>query len=231
LSTAAVVPPNSSSLLRHAPRLTAKARRLLTVVNLHFAGLAALAVIVLYLVAHLVFVMQQLSSHSDDALSQERTQLIAAQLAAKPLRGLDTKLAESTKEADRFYQKRLPYAISEVLAELGALTKKEGVRLTRIQYGYAPILSGASALTEVRMDVNVSGEYRPMVQFINAAERDKLFFVIGSINFTGQQTGQVNLRLRLTTYQRAPVGNETTAELPAIDATGASATPVVGAKR
>jgi type IV pilus assembly protein PilO len=42
------------------------------------------------------------------------------------------------------------------------------------------------------------------VQFINAVERDRQFFVINGINLTGQQTGQVNLRMHLTTYLRGP---------------------------
>ena len=46
-------------------------------------------------------------------------------IAAKPLRGLDAKLASTTEEADRFYRERLPSTDSEVAAELGALTKKE----------------------------------------------------------------------------------------------------------
>jgi len=54
------------------------------------------------------------------------------------------------------------------------------------------------------MDAIISGDYRPVVQFINALERDKQFFVINGINLTGQQTGQVNLRLRMTTYLRDP---------------------------
>jgi type IV pilus assembly protein PilO len=202
MSTNAVIPPpNSSSLMRHVPRLTARARALLTAMNLHFAGVAALMVIVLYLIAHMVYVMQSLKSNNDDALAQQHVQLIAAEIAARPLRGLDTKLVVSTKDAEAFYSKRLPYATSEVVAELGALTKAQGVHLTRAQYAYSPVLSGDSALTEMRIDAGVSGDYRPIVQFINAAERDKLFFVINGINLTGQQTGQVSLRMRLTTYR------------------------------
>lgn len=211
MSTAVVVPPpNSSSLLRHVPRLTARARSLLTVVNLHYAGVAVLSVVVLYLVAHLIFVTQELSSNNAEAFAQQRTQLTAAQVAAKPLRGLDAKLTDSTAEANRFYEKRLPYAYSQVAAELGSLTKREGVRLSRVQYSQNPILAGSgdAALTEVNMDASISGDYRPIVQFINAAERDKMFFVVRGINFTGQQTGLVNLRLRMTTYLRMPQAGE-----------------------
>jgi type IV pilus assembly protein PilO len=117
MSSAAVVPPpNSSSLLRHVPRLTERARALLTAMNLHFAGVAALLVVVLYLALHLVIVSQSLASRNDDALYQQNAQLIAAQAAAKPLRGLDAKLVESTHDADAFYAARLPYATSQVAA-------------------------------------------------------------------------------------------------------------------
>jgi hypothetical protein len=220
MSTAVVMPPpNSSSLQRRVPRLTARARALLTAMNLHFAGVAALAVLALYGVVHLVFVLQGLKANDAEALDQQRVELRSAELAAMPLRGLDKKLLVSTADADAFYARRLPYAISEVAAELGALTKREGAHMTRIQYAYAPVLSGSDALTEVKMDASVSGDYRPIVQFINALERDKVFFVINGINLTGQQTGQVNLRLRITTYLRAPRAGEMTEEvLPAEDA-------------
>jgi hypothetical protein len=214
MSSAAVIPPpNSSSLQRRVPRLTARARALLTEMNLHFAGVAALAVLALYFVVHLVLVVQGLKAHDAAAIDQQRVELRSAELAAKPLRGLDKKLEVSTADADAFYAKRLPYAVSEVAAELGALTKREGVHQTRTQYSYAPVLSGTDALTEVKMDASVSGDYRPIVQFINALERDKVFFVVNSINLTGQQTGQVNLRLRMTTYLRAPKAGEITEEV------------------
>ncbi len=187
---------------------------MLTAMNLHFAGVAALVVLDLYLAAHLLFVWQGLNALNDTALEQQAAQLRAAEIAAKPLRGLDTKLVDSTQAADAFYRARLPYATSQVAAELGALTPREGVHLTRVQYAYSPVLSGSDALTEMRMDAGISGDYRPVVQFLNAAERDRLFFVITGINLTGQQTGQVNLRIRLTTYLRAPQGNEMVQDLP-----------------
>jgi type IV pilus assembly protein PilO len=204
MSTAAVIPPpNSSSLQGQKPKLTERVRDLLTAMNLHFAGVAALGVIVLYLCIHMIIVWRQLSARNDDAMNQQRVQMTAAQIAAKPLRGLDTKLVKSTADADAFYATRLPYGYSEVAAELGVLTKKANVHLGQVHYPQGPV-PGIPALTEVRMDAIIAGDYRPIVQFINAVERDKQFFVITGINLTGQQTGQVNLRLRMTTYLRDP---------------------------
>jgi hypothetical protein len=210
----AAPPPNSSSLERRVPRLTARARAMVTAMNLHFAGVAVLVLLDLYLIVHLIFVWQGLKTNNADALDQQRVQLIAAQMAAKPLRGLDTKLVKSTADADAFYQQRLPYADSQVLAEIGALTRRTGVHWTHAQFAYLPVLSGNDALTQVSIDASVSGDYRPVVQFVNAVERDKIFFVINGVNLTGQQTGQVNLRLRLTTYLRPPNPDELTAEMP-----------------
>ncbi len=212
-SAVTIPPPNSSSLMRHLPRLTARARNLLTVTNMHFAGIAALLVLNLYLIAHLVFVAQSLNSNNADALASQRASLVAADIAAKPLRGVDTKVAASQEGADRFYVERLPYEYSQFLAELGVLTKKHNVRLTRAQYLPKPLLTGAASLNEVRIDATISGDYRPVVEFINAVERDRMFFLINSITLTGQQTGQVNLRLRMTTYKRSASIDESTKDL------------------
>ena len=149
------------------------------------------------------------------ASAQSLITLRTAEVAAEPLRGLDAKLAQATSDADAFYQRRLPESYSQTAAELGALTKAQKVRLIRVSYAPAPVLPGTSGeLTEVRMDASLSGDYRPLVQFINSLERDKTFFLITGVTLTGQQTGVVNLRLRLTTYLRGrAIGNapETTA--------------------
>jgi type IV pilus assembly protein PilO len=215
---AMIPPPNSALPERTVPRLTERARAMVTALNLHLAGVAVLVLLNLYLLVHLIFVWQGLSANNADALDQQRVQLIAAQISAKPLRGLDTKLVASTHDANEFYLTRLPYADSEVVAEIGRLATKAGVRWTHAQYSYNPVLKGNDALTEIGIDASVSGDYRPIVEFINSVERDKLFFVIHGINLTGQQTGQVNLRIRLTTYLRPANTNELPVEMPAVTA-------------
>jgi hypothetical protein len=214
--TATVPPPSSSSLLRHAPRLTARARALLTAVNLHYAGVAALLVIVLYMVMHLLFLSRALTDHNADALEHQQVLLKTARLQALPLRGIDAKVAASTQDADAFYADRLPYAESQVLTEIGHQTQKSNVRWANAQYAQLPVLSGDYALTELNMDASVSGDYRPIVEFINSLERDKLFFLVRGISLSGQQTGMVNLRIRLTTYLRAPNAKEAASQQPVI---------------
>jgi type IV pilus assembly protein PilO len=184
-------------------------RALLSPLNLHWSGVGLLALVNLYLLAQMGFLWQTSSRHNTDAIAQQRIQLKTAGMAAQPLRGLDAKLARATQEADRFTRQRLPASDSEVAAELGVLTKKQAVRLTRAQYTHSTVLAGTpNQLTEVRIDATLSGDYRPLVQFINSLERDKLFFVINTLTLTGQQSGTVNLKVGMKTYEQGVVAQD-----------------------
>jgi type IV pilus assembly protein PilO len=183
---------------------SALAKNWLSPLNLHWAGVGLLALVNLYLLVQMALLWHGEKSYNADARAEQSIELKTAELAAVPLRGLDAKLATATEESDHFYRERLPGSYSEVAAELGTLTKRVGVRLVRVQYLPATVLAGSNAqLNEVRMDATLSGDYRPLVIFMNSLERDKMFFVIKQVTLTGQQTGTVSLRLRLTTYLRA----------------------------
>jgi type IV pilus assembly protein PilO len=191
-----------------------KGRKLATLLNLHIAGAVVLGLVNLYLLVHMAFAWHAANGDNAQALADQTVAMKTAEIARQPLEGLDEKLAQATKDADKFSKQRLPFADSEVAAELGALAKKQGVKLTRANYAYAPVLEGtAGELTEAKMDVSLSGDYRPLVLFVNALERDKMFFLITGMTLTGQQSGTVGLRLRLTTYLRSPVGTETTEKI------------------
>jgi hypothetical protein len=186
-----------------------KARRLGTLLNLHIAGVVVLGLVSLYLLAHMAFAWRAATSDDAAALASQTIAMKTAEIGRRPLEGLDEKLAQATKDADKFYKQRLPFANSEVAGELGALAKKQGVKLIRVQYAYSPVLPGtAGELTEARMDASLSGDYRPLVLFVNSLERDKMFFLITGVTLTGQQSGTVGLRVRLTSYLRSPVGIE-----------------------
>jgi hypothetical protein len=186
-----------------------KARRLGTLRTLHIAGVVVLGLVNLYLLAHMAFAWRAANSDNAAALADQTIAMETAKIARQPLEGLDEKLTQATKDADKFYKQRLPFSTSEVIGELGGLAKKQGVKLIRVQYAYSPVLPGmAGELTEARMDASLNGDYRPLVLFVNALERDKMFFLITGVTLTGQQSGTVGLRIRVTTYLRSPVGTE-----------------------
>jgi type IV pilus assembly protein PilO len=204
-----------------------RVRAVLTPLNLHFAGVAVLVLVNLYLLIHLGLAWSVAHSQDADALAQQRVQLKTAQIASLPLQGLDGKLAKSTEQANDFYKRRLPYAESKVVGELGALAKQENVRLQGVQYLHSPVPEDPS-LTGLQMDARLSGDYRPLVEFLNALERDKQFFLIDGVGLTGQQSGTVNLRLRLTTYLRTPQGAERADEVPATQSETQTGTAAAG---
>jgi type IV pilus assembly protein PilO len=218
-----------------------KGRKLATLLNLHIAGVAVLGLVNLYLLAHMAFAWRAARGDNAQALADQTVTMKTAEIAKQPLEGLDEKLAQATKDADKFYTQRLPYANSEVVGELGSLAKKQGVKLTRAAYAYTPVLEGtAGELTEEKMDASLSGDYRPLVLLVNALERDKMFFLITGMTLTGQQSGTVGLRLRLTTYLRSPVGTESSEKsgaeadgdaAGAVDGVGATSAPAAGGRR
>jgi hypothetical protein len=178
-------------------------RQWATPLNLHWAAVGLLVLLNVYLLVHLFVLWHLSTTFNSAAMEQQRTELRIATVAAQPLRGLDDKLAEATRDADNFYAARLPRSYSEVASELGGLTHKAGVKLTGAQYTPGAVLPNTPGqLTELDIDARLSGDYRPLMLFVNSLERDKMFFLIRAVTFNGQQSGNVNLRIQLTTYLR-----------------------------
>ncbi|SEC25329.1 hypothetical protein [Terriglobus roseus] len=177
-------------------------RKALSVLNLHFAAAAALLLLCLYLGVRLFLVSGSTGTQGDEAIVIAQSRVAAAELAAKPLRGVDTKLGESETEATRFYEGRLPYAYSDVATSIGAIAKASNVRWSRASYVQTVPTNG---VTELRIDGSVSGEYRNVAEFINAVERSRSFFLIQNLALSGAQGGLVNLQLRIGTYIREPM--------------------------
>ncbi|MGI4855174.1 MAG: GspMb/PilO family protein [Janthinobacterium lividum] len=173
-----------------------------SLLNLHIAGAIALLLVCVYLGFKLFLISGSTGAQGEAAIAAAQSRVATAELAARQLRGLDGKLLASDSEAARFYADRLPYAYSDVAAQLGVLSKRTGVRLSRASYVAAPSVDGA---TELRIDASVTGEYRSLAQFVNGLERDKSFFLIENMALSGAQNGLVNLQMRIGTYIREPI--------------------------
>jgi type IV pilus assembly protein PilO len=171
----------------------------LSALQWHFVVVTLLLVVNLFLLVRLAVAWTQSGSEQQDRIAQQRTALKAAQLQTAPLRGLDVLVGRASSASAAFYQTRIPATYSAVAGELGKLANEQKVRLTRVQYTEAPPDQG---LVEVRIDANLTGDYAALVRMISSLERDKIFFIINGLTFTGQQTGTVSLRMRVTTYLR-----------------------------
>lgn len=165
----------------------------------HYIGLAVLGLLVLGLAIRLGLDWAVTNASSDNALVNKQIELKTLEVQTAPLRGLDRRVVESRKQIEDFYAGRIPANYSSIAAEVGNLSVKSGVHLTGMQYTQG---STAGDLTEISLDARINGDYQQIMHFVNGLERDKTFFIIRAMAFTGQQGGLVGLRLRVSTWMR-----------------------------
>lgn len=185
-------------------RAPAWTRVRITARHWHYGLVVLLCVVNLVLGVRLVYAWRRAQVGNAAHLQQREAEYRAVQLKTMPLRGLDKKIPQAQQDEQNFYDRRFPATYSKVLEELGSLAVKNNVMLSRVQYEQGKLGDGVYGL---RMNASLTGDYTPIVRFINDLERDKVFFRIDGIALNGQQGGVVSLRMLLTTYLRAPAPN------------------------
>jgi type IV pilus assembly protein PilO len=206
-----------------SPMSTTWRERLASPLTWHFAGVAILLVLTIALAIRLGLDWAAMDSHSSDVLAGKQVELKALELQTAPLNGLDQRVEKSREQMHTFDEKRIPADYSSISSRIGDLEVASGVRLSRVQYTQGKPDSG---LTEISMDAGISGDYSAIMRFVNSVERDRIFFIIRAMTLTGQQSGQVNLRMQLSTWLRpedVPIGLPATPEPGESPATPATA--------
>jgi type IV pilus assembly protein PilO len=176
----------------------------ITAKHWHYGAIILLLLLNLTLGVRLIFAWNRAKQGDAANIAASQSQYRAMKLKTTPLKGLDKKIDRAKRDQQAFYDKRFPANDSQVLTELGSLAVKNNVLLSRAQYGYRKPQQG---LVEMQIEANLSGDYAPIVRFINGLERDKLFFLINGVALNGQQSGVVSLRMHLTTFLRADTAN------------------------
>ena len=162
--------------------------------------LAAVVLLALDLAAGL-FLLSPLGrsrrAHQED-YDRLRVSLKSKMSESLPLRGMDQKLGQAETDLAGFYRDRFPAHASAIPEELGKLASANGVRVTEVRY--TSEAAGQAGLQRVSMDATLAGDYLQVAKFINALERDRMFFVIDEVTLNEQQGGFVRLQLKLQTY-------------------------------
>jgi len=161
-------------------------------------AMSALGVLDLVLVGFLFSPWALRPGVREQSLQQAESEFGSKQKEVGPLLGMDKKLNTAQKELAAFYQNRLPQRNSAIVAELGKLAVQNGVQLAGAKYEQKPAPLGG--LTQMKIDAGLEGEYVNTVKFINAVERDRMFFILDKVELNSQQGGSVQLRLQLETY-------------------------------
>ena len=161
-----------------------------------------IAVLGLLIVACLVYILSP-AGRSRQAREREyqdlQTEVLAKRKEVLPTRGMDEKLKQASVDIDSFYANRFPAQYSTVTEELGKVAGETGVHLLAVKYDDkdAPV----EGLRKLNIELALSGSYLQEVKFMNALERDKLFFLIDGVSL-GEQQANVRLQLKLETYLR-----------------------------
>jgi type IV pilus assembly protein PilO len=134
-------------------------------------------------------------------LDQLNAELVAKTKQVLPLQNLPDKVVLASHQISEFYKQRFPSQNFEIPAELGKLTSASGVAIEQVKYKEKE--EGPGKLYPVEIEADLSGSYTSLAKFINAVERDQMFFIINSITLGGEPQGPVKLSVKLEAYLKA----------------------------
>jgi type IV pilus assembly protein PilO len=133
-----------------------------------------------------------------EELDRLQTELAAKTLQVAPLKDLPHKVDLAGVQIADFYKKRFPAEDSEIVDRLDKLASANGVTILQSQYKRKD--EGAGKLRPVEIQADLSGNYSSLARFINALERDEMFFIIDGVTLGGEQQGPVKLDVKLEAY-------------------------------
>lgn len=131
-------------------------------------------------------------------MNQLQSELTVKTRQVAPLKDLPRKVNIASQEIGDFYKKRFPSENSQILTEIGKLASANGVRIE--QGRYKPGETVTVGLQQINMEYDIAGNYTSLARFINAVERDEMFFIIDSVSLGGDPQGPVKLGVKLETY-------------------------------
>lgn len=136
-------------------------------------------------------------------------QLVRRQIEAKkhvviPPDQVQQRVDEAGKQIAAFYKDRIPAEASAITDRLGKLAGQAGVHLLGARYD--TLDSSLPGLRQVHIDAALSGNYVQEVKFINALERDPMFFIVDRVSLGEQGAGQVRLQVSVETFMQGGAG-------------------------
>jgi len=118
----------------------------------------------------------------------------------EPLTNLPDKVQAANRQITDFYKKRFPTQDSQIATEFGKLAAANAVTIEQATYQVKVKDEETGRLDPVEMEAELEGNYVSLAKFINALERDDMFFLISSITLAGEPKGPIKLQMKLETY-------------------------------
>ena len=139
-----------------------------------------------------------------DSLRQQELRQLWLNLKARESaswRGLDKKIPQARKDIDAFYRDRLPTGYSAISLDLARLASQNGVTVTSEKYTQKE--TDLPGLQSVQIEADISGDYIALMKFINALERNSMFFMVNDLELGGEHNGSIRLAIRIETFLRS----------------------------
>ena len=162
----------------------------------------ALAVMVGVDVLAMIIYLSPLVGSADtrrQELNQLQTELNIKTRQVAPLMNLQPKIIAADHQIKDFYSRRFPAQDSQIVTQFGKLAVANGVIIEQAKYPVKGDIEGGK-LQRVEMEADLVGNYTSLARFINALERDDMFFIINSVTLGGDPQGSVKLNVKLETY-------------------------------
>jgi type IV pilus assembly protein PilO len=134
-------------------------------------------------------------------LNQLQTELNTKTRQVAPLKDLPQKVVLASHQINDFYKRRFPSQSSQIVTEFGKIAAANGVAIETVKYKLDEAETGGLQPEEI--EANLAGNYTSLARFINALERDEMFFIIDSVTLGGQPQGSVKLSMKVETYLKA----------------------------
>jgi type IV pilus assembly protein PilO len=134
-------------------------------------------------------------------LAQLSTELQTKTREVEPLGNMREKVKTANGEITDFYIRRFAGQQSQIVTEFDKLAAANGVSVEQTKYKV--LEDETERLHPVEIEADLTGNYVALAKFINALERDDMFFLISSISLGGEQKGPIKLQMKLATYLKA----------------------------
>jgi len=131
-------------------------------------------------------------------LNQLQAELTAKTRQVAPLKDLPRKVEIAKGQIADFYKNRFASQNSEIYTEIGKVAAANSVKIDQVRY--KPADTTSNGLQPIEMEADLSGSYTSLAHFINAMEREEMFFVINSVTLGGEPQGPVKLNVKLEAY-------------------------------
>jgi Tfp pilus assembly protein PilO len=131
-------------------------------------------------------------------LNRLQAELTTKTRQVAPLKDLPRKVEIAKGQIADFYKNRFASQNSQIYSELGKVAAANSVKIDQVRN--KPAEFTINGLQPIEMEADLSGSYTALAHFINAMERDEMFFVINSVTLGGEPQGAVKLSVKLEAY-------------------------------